>query len=90
VKALVITDQPLVALGMQAALRPVEGITGVDVAHPGSPPEPGSGAYRLLVADLDAYGACWTVAQRLRQRHPEAALVALTSGPSPDISRAMK
>lgn len=89
-QALIITDQPLVAIGLQTALAsslPVDKVV-VDASRAIEEPRTDMG-FELVLLDLDVRRAGRVGAlQQLRRRHPSATLAALTAAPSDDEAQA--
>ena len=85
-QALIITDQPFVAIGLRNVLTanlPVRRIV-IDRSHVVSEPAPEDG-YGLVLLDLDVRRSNRIeTLQQVRRRHPSAALAALTAAPSHD------
>jgi len=80
---LIVTDQPLVGLGVQAALASPQGARA-QVAHPALVGQC-CGAFDLVLLDLEARGAAKHAAQ-LRRLHAESPLVLLAARPDSTVA----
>ena len=88
--ALIITDQPLVAIGLRTALTsslPVRRVV-IDRSHVIGEAPPAEG-YNLVLLDLDVRRSeRIATLEQLRRRHPRATIAALTASPDSDEAEA--
>ena len=91
-QALIITDQPLVAIGLKTALTsglPVDQVV-VDASR-ALEKRQAEADFELVLLDLDVRRAGRVSAlQQLRRQHPGATLAALTAVPSDDEAQAAR
>lgn len=89
-EALIITDQPLVAIGLRTALTsslPVRRVV-IDRSHVVSEAPPAQG-YSVVLLDLDVRRTeRIATLEQLRRRHPRATIAALTASPDSDEAEA--